>query len=68
MPNDNPVVKKDSRILESKDLNTATLIIPKAVIPAKAGIQKNTRFRVKPGMTNRIRLISSCISVKRSNI
>ena len=42
-------------------LYTATLIIAKAVIPAKAGIQKNTGFRVEPGMTNRIRLMSSCI-------
>jgi len=24
----------------------------KGVIPAKAGIQENTGFRVKPGMTN----------------
>jgi hypothetical protein len=40
-----------------------------AVIHAKAGIQKNTGFPrikygaglVKPGMTNRIRLMSSCI-------
>ena len=44
-------------------LYTATLIIGKAVIPAKAGIQKNTGFRVKPGMTNRIRLMSSCIRI-----
>ena len=42
-------------------LYTATLITAKAVIPAKAGIQENTRFRVEPGMTNRIRLMSSCI-------
>ena len=46
------------------ELYTATLIIAKAVIPAKAGIQKNTGFRVKPGMTNRIRLMSSCIDAK----
>ena len=50
-------------------LYTATLIIAKAVIPAKAGIQKNTGFPrikygaglVKPGMTNRLRFMSSCI-------
>jgi len=30
----------------------ATLITTKEVIPAKAGIQENTGFRVKPGMTN----------------
>jgi hypothetical protein len=31
-----------------------TLIAIKQVIPAKAGIQKRTGFRVKPGMTNYI--------------
>jgi len=31
------------------------------VIPAKAGIQDNTGFRVKPGMTNYTGLMSSCI-------
>jgi hypothetical protein len=39
-------------------LYTATLIAQKGVIPAKAGIQKSTGFRVKPGMTNCIRLVS----------
>jgi hypothetical protein len=34
-------------------LYTASLITTKHVIPAKAGIQKNTGFRVKPGMTDR---------------
>jgi hypothetical protein len=29
----------------------STLIVPKVVIPAKAGIQKNTGFRIKSGMT-----------------
>jgi hypothetical protein len=48
-----------------ESLYTATLVIAKAVIPAKAGIQKNTGFRVEPGMTNRIRLISSCIAIIR---
>jgi len=42
---------------------TATLITAKGVIPAKAGIQKNTGFRVKPGMTNLVRLMMSCIEV-----
>jgi hypothetical protein len=28
------------------------LIVDKKVIPAKAGIQENTGFRVKPGMTD----------------
>ena len=31
------------------------------VIPAKAGIQENTGFRVKPGMTNYIGLMSLCV-------
>jgi hypothetical protein len=44
-------------------LYTATLITAKSVIPAKAGIQKNTGFRVKPGMTNYIRLMSLCITL-----
>jgi hypothetical protein len=30
-------------------------VISRAVIPAKAGIQKKTGFRVKPGMTNKIK-------------
>ena len=31
-------------------------IISQTVIPAKAGIQfRNTGFRVKPGMTNKVR-------------
>jgi hypothetical protein len=38
-----------------------TLIAPKGVIPAKAGIQEKTGFRVKPGMTDGIRLISLCM-------
>ena len=42
-------------------LYTATLIAAKGVIPAKAGIQENTGFRVKPGMTKCIKLMSSCI-------
>jgi hypothetical protein len=32
------------------------------VIPAKAGIQENTGFRIKSGMTNRIKLMPSGIS------
>jgi len=40
----------------------AILITAEDVIPAKAGIQKKTGFRVKPGMTNHTRLISSCIN------
>jgi hypothetical protein len=35
-------------------LHTASLITTEHVIPAEAGIQKNTGFRVKPGMTNRL--------------
>ena len=34
------------------DVDTATLIPAKGVIPAEAGIQATTGFRVKPGMTN----------------
>jgi len=52
-----------------KYLYIATLIAAKAVIPAKArlgeawaGIQKNTGFRVKPGMTNNIVLMPSPIN------
>jgi hypothetical protein len=37
-----------------------TSVAAKGVIPAKAGIQKNTGFRVKPGMTTRIRLLLPC--------
>ena len=43
-------------------LYTATLIKATHVIPAKAGIQGNTGFRVKPGMTNWLRCMSLCIS------
>jgi len=43
-------------------LYTAALIAAKGVIPAKAEIQKSTGFRVKPGMTNCIRLMSSCLT------
>jgi hypothetical protein len=45
-------------------LYTATLIMTKDVIPAKAGIQENTGFRVKPGMTNWIRFMSSCLDCR----
>jgi hypothetical protein len=38
---------------------TVTLALPENVIPAKAGIQKDTGFRVKPGMTTRTGLLSS---------
>jgi hypothetical protein len=41
---------------------TAKLIMPWDVIPAKAGIQENTGFRVKPGMTNWKRPMSPCIA------
>jgi membrane protein len=43
-------------------LYTTSLIAAKHVIPAKAGIQENTGFRVKPGMTIRKRLMSLCIT------
>ena len=38
-----------------------TLIRSEPVIPAKAGIQGNTGFRIKSGMTNRVRITSSVI-------
>ncbi len=44
-----------------KELYTATLITAHSVIPANAGIQEGTGFRVKPGMTNRKGLMSLCI-------
>lgn len=44
-------------------LNTAMLITAVAVIPAKAGIQIRTGFRVKPGMPNRAELMSSCRNI-----
>jgi len=46
-------------------LHIASLITTEHVIPAKAGIQENTGFRVKPGMTNWIRLMSLCIGFLR---
>ena len=45
----------------SEILYIATLIRAYLVIPAKAGIQKKPGFRVKPGMTDCIRLMSSYI-------
>ncbi|GAB62284.1 hypothetical protein KSU1_C0688 [Candidatus Jettenia caeni] len=36
----------------------------KYVIPAEAGIRKNTGFRVKPGMTDSCKRMSPCISGK----
>jgi hypothetical protein len=45
-------------------LYTATLIIAKGVIPVKPGIQKITGFQVKPGMTDCVRLMSSCIETR----
>jgi hypothetical protein len=56
-------------------LHTAPLITARSLIPAKAGIQKNTvlprlkygaapyPLRVKPGMTNHVRLMSLCIGL-----
>jgi hypothetical protein len=38
----------------------------KVVIPAKAGIQEKTGFRVKPGMTNATRFMSPCIDARES--
>jgi len=54
--------------MRNADLYTATLITAKGVIPAKAGIQKNAGFRVKPEMTNRVKFMSSCItSIRKAN-
>ena len=44
-------------------LYTASLITTTWVITAKVGIEEDTGFRVHPGMTNYIRLISSCIEI-----
>jgi hypothetical protein len=43
-----------------------TLIGTAHVIPAKAGIQKDTGFRVKPGMTNSRKFMSSCITQEKT--
>jgi len=40
---------------------TATSVTTRNVIPAKAGSQENTGFRVKPGITNCTGLLSPCI-------
>jgi len=51
------------------ELYAATLINAESVIPAKAGIQKKSGFRVKPEMTNGAGLMSLCISqVVQSNV
>jgi prepilin-type N-terminal cleavage/methylation domain-containing protein len=54
-----------------KKIYTAMLTTAKIIIPAKAGIQRNTGFPrikygaslVKPGMTERIGFISSCMKI-----
>jgi hypothetical protein len=55
------------RSLEFKAKNderyTAPFITANGVIPAEAGIGKNSGFRVKPGMASCIRLMSSCINL-----
>jgi hypothetical protein len=38
---------------------TTTLITTMGVIPAKAGIQEKTGFRVRPGMTNQTGFMSA---------
>jgi len=42
-----------------------SMIFQKDVIPAKAGTQANTGFRVKPGMTTPAGLLSACDSYSR---
>jgi len=49
-------------------LCTAILVAIKGVIPAKAGIQGNTGFRVKPGMTNYMKLMPPNIKRVLPNI
>jgi hypothetical protein len=44
-------------------LSSSSAVSTQLVIPAKAGIQENTGFRVKPGMTICIRLMSSCMII-----
>ena len=43
-----------------RQLIEAKGVIPSKVVPVKTG-QTNTGFRVKPGMTNEVRLMESCI-------
>jgi hypothetical protein len=45
----------------SEKLYTATQVIAHTVIPAKAGIQASTGYRIKSGMTNGLVFITSCI-------
>ncbi len=45
------------------ELYTTTLISDEKVIPAKAGIQKDTGFRIKCGMTDSLTIMSLCINV-----
>ncbi len=64
------VIKGHECELKSEYLYTATLIIAKAVIPAphqvRGKLQRESRKTLdsgsSPGMTNRIRLMSSCIN------
>jgi hypothetical protein len=51
-----------------KKIYIASLITSMFVIPAKAGIQDNTGFRVKPGMTNYTKLMPSYIASSRCGV
>ncbi len=47
-------------------LYTTTLISDEKVIPAKAGIQKDTGFRIKCGMTDSLTIMSLCINMVKA--
>jgi len=49
------------RTSSETDLYKTSLITTTRVIPAKAGIQKNSGFRVKLGMTDYTRLLPPCM-------
>jgi len=51
----------------NNQLYIASLTPTEQVIPAKAGIQKKTGFRVKPGMTNSTGLMSPRAAIKDFN-
>lgn len=51
-------LKKHDKVKSYESCKVSFITI-KSVIHAKAGIQKKTGFRIKPGMTNRIRLLSA---------
>jgi MSHA pilin protein MshC len=50
-------ISSGEKMFKKMQINAATVTTAKIVIPAKAGIQRNTGFRVKPGMTGWLGLI-----------